>query len=122
MARFAVIVFLAVLGLSVHAQSELESILQSLETVLGILRDGQAELKQGLIELEEAQNEMLQGLSESESALKKTMQGFNSLKAQLSDLNGTVQILEDDLQRDKVWRWVERGAFTAAIIAILIWK
>lgn len=122
MAKYAVIVFLAVLGLSVHAQSELKLILTDLEIALETLTDGQAELKQGLIELEEADNEVLQGLSESELALKETMRGLDSLNQQLTGLEDTVTALEADLRRDQFWRWIERGTFVAAIVAILIWR
>lgn len=123
MRRFAVIVCLVVLlVLPLPGQSRLDEILLAFEGALETLVEGQLLLVEGLSELEEAQSEVLLGLSESELALKETMQGLDSLNQQLTDLEDTVTALEDDLQRDQFWRWVERGVFTAAIVAILVWK
>ena len=122
MVRFVVIVFLVVLALPLQGQSRLDETLLALELALETLVEGQTLLVEGLSELEEAQSEVLLGLQESERGLSETQKGLISSELRLTGLENTVTLLEADQQRDQFWRWIERGAFVAAIVAILIWK
>lgn len=99
-----------------------EELLQLMET-LNLYEEATAELKSefselrtevtGLKEESENWNEQIDSLEDSWKNYKEEVR---------QEVHKIIDDLEDEIQQQVFWRWVERTGFVVVIIVILVWK